>query len=537
MQTLVETNDAPTRDGRTRDAGHWLAKHSVDIVFAGLVLVAFAYAVHLTRHAYFLIDDWRLIKQGGTIGGLFKPYNDHLSIIILAIYRGSAQLFGLDYTAPRIIGLAILYAVPAAYFFTARRRFGPTVSAILALPLLWYGKHVDLFSGAFNHYLVLLAGIVCADALMRGRRADGVLLAAVAVSLLSAGGGVAVVAACVVHNACTRPWARRWIVVLVPAGLWFFWWLIEQRRLNSGGRYALSLSQTLRFMRNLAYTPFEAVALGSAVIAVLLGLAYVAYGVWTVSKGLRHGANFLAWTAANLVWSYGIANNRSVLADVNAFRYRYLALGFALLAIVPRDRVRWPSRFPLNDRRWLAAGALLLLVLGTARALVTAGDMRDSAKRLSGFGRVVRTESLVLALRPPVISDHTQMGVELGSLSAGDMRALFARYGDPIATSPARIDAQLVARHLIRAVPHARGHAPCVPVSDTVRITPAQSSRRYLWTRDAPVTIEVRRFGDRFVPLTTMPPGVGVQIAFSTVGSNAPVELRAPGACIAGTGS
>ncbi len=504
--------------------------HPVDIVFGALVLTAFGYAVHLTRRSFFLIDDWRLVQQAGSFGGLFKPYNDHLSLIILATYRACVQVLGFDYTVPRIVGLASLYAVPPAYFLIARRRFGPLVAAILSLPLLWYGEHVDLFSGAFNHYLVLLGAICCAGALMSGRRADWILGAAVSLSLLSAGGGIAVVAACLVHNACTRPQLRRWIVVLAPAGLWFAWWLFEQRRLNNAGSSGLTASQTLRFMRNLGYTPFEAVALGSALFAVLLGMAYLVYGAWTISKGTRQASNFLAWSAANLVWAYGIANNRAVLADVNAFRYRYLALGFALLAIVPCRPIVWPERVALDsDRRWVAAGVLLLLIVGTARALSTVDDMRQSASKLAAFGAAVRAQSLVLELGPSVVPDNVHMDLGMAALAARDVRALFERYGAPSQTSRMAIDEQLVDLHVIRAVAARRG-TDCTEMSEPLTVAPGLKPP-LLWSAHNPVEVQVRRFGDHFVRLATVNPGQAVQIAFAPLQSQLPLEIHAYGAC------
>ena len=121
------------------------------------------------------------------------------------------------------------------------------------------------------------------------------LAAALTLSLCSAGGGVAVAAACVVHNACTRAPVRRWLAVLGPSLLWFVWWLTANGGPTDLGPFGLSASNTVRFIRDLAYTPFDSAARGNAVVAVALLAAFVGYGIWAVSKGLRAGANFLAW--------------------------------------------------------------------------------------------------------------------------------------------------------------------------------------------------------------------------------------------------
>ena len=171
------------------------------------VVVAFSYTIGLTGQSYYFADDWRLTLQAGTFAGLFKPYNDHLSVLILGVYRGVVELVGFDYTPSRVLGFAVLFAVPLAYFLASRRRLGAFLAALLALPLIWYGRYIDLFSGSFNHYLALLGGIVCAAALNHDsddRRADWMLAVGLAFALCSAGGGVAVAAACFVHNLMTR---------------------------------------------------------------------------------------------------------------------------------------------------------------------------------------------------------------------------------------------------------------------------------------------------------------------------------------------
>ena len=118
--------------------------------------------------------------------------------------------------------------MPAAYFLDdpppVRCRRWPHCSR---LPLVWYGRYISLNPSQLNHYLALLGGIGCAAALNRGRRADWVLAGSLAFSLCSAGGGVAVAAACLVHNAlhasaaatlARRAWSRH--------SLWLVWWLI-----------------------------------------------------------------------------------------------------------------------------------------------------------------------------------------------------------------------------------------------------------------------------------------------------------------------
>ena len=461
---------------RERGFAPWLAAHAVDIVFVLLVVVAFAYTVHLTHQSFYYADDWRLITQAQSLGGLFKPYNDHFSFIILATYRLLFELFGFGYTAARVVGFAALFAVPLAYFFTTRRQFGAPLAALLALPLVWYGRYIQLFPGAFNHYLALLGGVVCAAALNRDRGADWVLAAGLVFALSSAGGGVAVAAACVVHNICTRPHVRRWLAIAIPSLLWFTWWLIEQRRLKSPGPYHLSASQTVRFMRDLGYAPFSDVALGASVVAVILLCAYIAYGVWRVSKGLRPGANFLAWSVAVLVWGYGVANQRGLLADPTVFRYRYVALGFALLAVVPRRPMAWPAHFPIaTDRRWLLAAALVLLLIGSARALSVRDDMKKSAVGFGNIGRVTRGDALLVGLGPSVVPNNFKLPFALGAIRGDQFRALLSRYGTADPSTSEAVDQQLVSLNLATAHRAGTSHAQCTALDEALQLSAGAS--------------------------------------------------------------
>jgi hypothetical protein len=522
---------------RRRPAGarSWLASHPVEIVFALLVAVAFAYSLRITRQSYFFSDDWRLITQAGSLRGMFRPYNDHLSIIILSNYRALVEVFGFAYTPFRVLGLLGLFAVPVGYFATTRRQFGAPLAALLAMPLVWYGKFVSLNASEYNHYLALLGGIGCAAALNRGRRADWVLAVALAFSLCSAGGGVAVAAACLVHHVCTRPPLRRWLAVVIPTLVWLGWWLIVVGHTSNLGRFALSTSEKVRFVRDLAYTPFESAALGFAPLAFALMVAVGAYGIWSLTKGLTAGANVLAWAVGLLVWAVGVANSRGVLARVDVFRYRYVALGMVLLAVVPRRPIGWPARFPITtDRRWLVAGAGVVLALGSARAVAVRSDMQSSATVLAQIGRSARGSALVVELGSAVIADDVALPRTLGGLRAGDVRALFAHYGRPFPTTQATVDRQLVDMGLAHSFADGTRTIRCKPLTRPFLYQPRRPFWQFVWAPNASVTVEVRLFGGRWVRLAQARSGQALRLVLPDLGVAQPWRIRAIGACRVG---
>ena len=173
------------------------------MVFAGWLW----YAQHVSHGLYFWSDDLRVIQQAGSWGRLLKPYNGALSTMSLLIDRASAEIGHLSFTPFMIAGALSLVAVPVSYYFTTRRQFGPPFAAVAAMTLLWC-REMDLRPAGLNHYLALAGGIFCAAALNRGRRADGVLAGALVISLVSAGGGLVIAGACLVHNALVRPPVR-----------------------------------------------------------------------------------------------------------------------------------------------------------------------------------------------------------------------------------------------------------------------------------------------------------------------------------------
>ncbi len=498
-------------------------------------MTAFAYTLRLSRDFYFRADDWLLIRQSGSVRGLFEPYNGHLSIIILGIYRSFAVIFGFVYTPTRVVGALSFFAIPMAFFLTTRRQFGVVLAAFLATPLAWYGRYISLNPSELNHYLALLGGIGCAAALNRGRRADRVLAAALAFSLCSAGGGVAVAAACVVHNACTRPSLRRWLAVICPSALWAVWWLVEAGRPADLGPFAMTTSQTIRYVRDLSYTPFQSLALGFTPLAVALMIAFVAYAVWALSKGLRSGANVVAWSVAFVVWAVGLASSRGTLVNVTTFRYRYVALGFVLLAVVPKRPIVWPACFPINvDRRWLNVAAVAILLLGTARALAVRSDMQDAAQLPAASGRMTRGETLVLELGPSVIPDGTVLPFALGGLRAADVRALLRKYGAPFPAVRATADQQLVDMKAVHARLDGPRHGDCTALDAPFTYRPSGSTQQYLWSSEGSFVVDIRRFGTRWVRVAQAPRGTALAIVLPSLGADQPWQIRADGACRVG---
>lgn len=436
MDGLSRTSDRDSHAPRNRHTPpiRLLLARPVEVAFGVLVVGWLVYVLQITRDYYFWADDLRLIDQAGSWRGLVEPYNGHLSIVILSVYRAATELGDLSYTPFVIAGALSLVAVPVSYFVTTRRQLGAPLAAVLAMPLLWQSG-MSFRPAELNHYLVLVGAMLCAAALNRGPAADSILTAALLLALGSAGGGAVVAAACLVHNLLVRPPLRRWLAVLVPSALWAGWWLIVADAATVGTPGTPTAAHTVRVVRDLCLSPFYDAAFGNRPVAYLLMAALLACGAMRVRRGRTASANFLAWTSAMVMWAVALVQSRGIFANAQTFRYAYLSLGFALLAVVPRHAISWPAEVPIISRRWPAAAVVVVLAFGGLSGLAVRSDLERSAGRHAVHGRDARATMRLIRRGPDCIPDEATIGF-FGLLgthgTAGQLRTMIERYGSPV---------------------------------------------------------------------------------------------------------
>lgn len=506
----------------------WLAAHPADLGFAFVVSLWMFDSLRITREYYFWADDLRLIDQGGTWSGLIDPYNGHLSVIILAVYRTIAEVFGVTFRPLQIVGVLALVAVPVSYYLTTRRSFGPVLAAVLSVPLLW--STLPLRPSSLNHMLALIGGIVCAAALNRGPRSDGVLAAALLVSLCSAGGGVVVAGACIVHSALTRAPFRRWLSVLAPVALWAAWWWFVASAATVTPRFQMNAADRARVLRDLSFSPFENLGFGVSALAIGLFAAFVFYGIKQLRGGLSQAANFIAWSTAMVFWGVALIRSRGFLVDAQTARYTYLVLGFALLAVVPHRPIAWTRRFPrVTFPLWALASAAVVLAVGAARAVYVREELQASTAYFIENGRETRGTMLVVGLEPEVIPDDTPMQF-FGTFNprpAQDVRRLTARYGSPFSSADGSVDQQLIDLGIVWSEPAGLISSSCKVDDQPRQIAPG---RILLWSADT-YAVDIRRYGDGWVRLAEGQPGQALQVTLPELHSTVPWEVRAEGTC------
>ena len=537
---------------RRRVASRWLTAHAVEMAFVAVVAGWLAYVLHLAHGRYsFWSDDLSVIRQGESWKHVLRPYNGALSATSLVLDRLAAEVGHLSFTPFILAGVSSLALVSVSYFFTTKRQFGAWLAAMLAMPLLWF-HGTTLRPANLNHLLALVGGIVCAAALNRGRRADAVLAGGLAFSLLSAGGGLVVAGACLVHNVLVRPPVRRWLAVLVPLAFYAVWYVV----VNPSARKpdAPGAAQAARLVRDLVLAPFYQVGFHRTPLAVLLMIAFLVWGAWQLRGGLADGANFISWTVALIGWGVALVQSRGSTASAELFRYGFVALGFALLAVVPRRPIRWPAAMSANRSVWALAAAVIVVGYAGVRAHDARPDLQNDARKFAELGRKARGTMLVLSLGPDVIPDDTPItfyavGVPHGT--AGEVREMVERFGTRYHANRRTIDRVLVDQRIAdsRVIGPGPGPKTCRPLTAPANVRPTSFREEelgqllpneiralgpiayQLWS-PKPFTLEVRRFGRRWVPMRNVASGTNVGVTLPVLNTSTPWQIRAPGACL-----
>ena len=310
-----------------------------------------------------------------------------------------------------ITGALSILAVPVSYFFTTKRQFGPPLAAIPTRCPCSGTTGMSLRPAGLNHFLALVGGIFCAAALDRGRRADGVIAAAARVLAVLGGRGSRRGRGPVSYTTCScdhrydggsQYWCR--------LALYGVWWVLSDPAATAGRgkRFTQHCANRPNRPANSALIPFyHAAGSASSHSAALLLVAFVAWGVMQLRRGLAAGHEL-----RGVVGRHGRMGPRpgpraaAAPWDTSTFRYAYLSLGFALLAIVPRRPISWPVSLGefepslASGCRGRRAGARRY------RALDARSGLQEFARQNTELGRKAKGTMLVLGLGPNVIPDR-----------------------------------------------------------------------------------------------------------------------------------
>jgi hypothetical protein len=485
-----------------------LGPQAVAVAFGLVVIVSAVYFIRITSDSWFVVDEWPIARQVERAQDIADPYNGHLSLTILGLYRGLLELFGFSTYLPyRVAGIVSLVAVPVAVFLVARRRVGAPTAAIMGLLLLWF-RGMSFEPGGLNHSLALLGGIVCGYALTgRGRRCDVLVAVGVTLALCSAGGGVAVAVAAVVHSLCSRATRERWLAVTVPSAAWLAWWVVavppDPKAVTD---LRPGVPELAKGAVSHAAHSFRFLALGNGVLGGVLLAAFIVYAAWRLRQGLGAAANVLAWSAGLLVWWFGLMWSRWLLIDSSpTFRYQFVSVGFVLLAVLPAGRVTLPGWASASTRNSAILATTGVLLVAAFLALSVRPDVQEFARSFAASGRVTRAQAAVALDPNATVPDDVGFGFLFANMTAGQVRQVLETYG--LGGGRGTTDELLVDIGAVRLTGGPYGPAPKGCTGLRQPISAGQEGRIDLYASAGSPKVKVRRFGTDWVTVGRLEKG------------------------------
>jgi hypothetical protein len=246
----------------SRRAGVAHETRTGDVVFgAGLASLA-VFAAWCGRGVWFFIDEWSVVTRYHD-GHWLEPFNGHLSLVPIAIYRTLLSTVGYDFVWFRLVALLCYGAVAVAVYRFARERVDPLPAAIAGLAVAWSSQaRLMIMFPLLLNFAVPMAAVVAIWILLDRDRPQtdvaasvltGVALASSAVGLLAP---IAVGADLVLRREAR---VRRWITFLPPVALWLAWYVTKaQGHTGAGG----SPSKMVSFAWREFYATFGGLAGG-----------------------------------------------------------------------------------------------------------------------------------------------------------------------------------------------------------------------------------------------------------------------------------
>ena len=388
-------------------------------------LVALATLLYLTRQTSFWADEWLWItgRRANTIGTFLRPFNEHLSLVPIAIYRVMFAVFGLRHYAPyRALAIAGHLACALLVFSYVRARLGGLIALLAGILILFLGPGWQdmLWGFQIAWSIALAAGIGALLLLDRdGGRSDIAACVLIGVSLASTSVGIAIALGIAVDVALTRRrWADAWIVA-IPLALYAIWALIY----HPGDLVASGVLTVPSYLARAAAAALSGLVGLSGLnplnetgqtleFGVPLALALVATTGWLIHRrGL--GARAVSLTVMLVVYWALVPLGRVVFSQPGNSRYIYVSCILALLLVVElaRDVVLARAQAAENGDgevggavelapgvRLSGVSIIAVLLIGAAALLSNIGILRAGAGYLRSQGRATNADLAALNL-------------------------------------------------------------------------------------------------------------------------------------------
>jgi hypothetical protein len=425
---------------------------------APLILLGHAFAgaaalfLALTWHFTFLLDTWEVLmnRRGFNADAFFKPHNEHIVVIPVAIQQLLLHIFGMDTARPEYVLLTVgLLVTDYLLFVYLRRRVGAWMALFGALLILFLGPAWELLLWPFEISLLgsVLFGLAMLLALERDDRGGDALASlslVISLGFSSLGIPFAVAAFVAILQSPRERWRGRAYVFLVPVALYALWYLgwgheaeshLSLRNVLASPRFvAESLAAGAGNLFGLGTSPVSGAAevgWGAAlVVAIVAALAWRRWqrpgfdpGLWPVAA------------AAAVNW-FLTAFSQIPGRDPSSSRYQYASCVFIVMLLA---NLLARERF---SRRALLVGAAVT-VLAIAPNLVV---LKDGRGTFEGQSNLTRADTAALEIASRTVRPDFQLGPEVAGtpglvdIFAGLYLEAVEDYG-----SPAYSEAELLA--------------------------------------------------------------------------------------------
>lgn len=506
-----------------------------------LALTAFL-MLYLTRGLTFNLDEWRMVteRRGPGAPSLLEPHNEHLSVVLLALYLGMLKLGGLDAYAFLMLPLvALQLGLGALLFVIARRRVGAGVAVAVAAFALLCGLAYEnfLLAGQAGQMFSIVAGVAAFAVLdlPPSRRNDRLLAGLMGVALASSGMGIPVVVGVTVELLLTAAGRRRLWVVAVPFGLYLVWYVFYGTSRASFDALGVSALWAWTATNHAAGAIIgeRQIEPGRDLLVILL--LVIAYRAWRID---RAGRVRLAALTVLLLTFYGLtAVSRQDIAPPSSSRYLTVGLVFLLLMLVEAAR-GW------RIRRFVPWVMLLLVWISFGKRDGNAEAFRDARTLFLQRSDRVRAslgavELLGRARVPATFEIAPNQAPFL--MAGGWFGARAGLRGNP-ADSQAEIERatpdvrEAADETLVRAGGLALG-PPVEKITDCRRPWPGDSGvvppgGVQVMAGDGRLTLRARRFGEAWfmVGVLPLPPATSVDLRPLRDASGHAYDLQARGA-------
>jgi hypothetical protein len=491
---------------------------------------------HLTRGTSFLADDWTWIdmRRGNNVATFLAPYNGHLSLVPIAIYRLMFAVVGIgNFASYRILLVVVASATGVVFFEYARHRIGEFCALLVATLLLFLGPGWNDLLQPFQiaWLIAVAAGILALSLLGRHRPAsDAAACLLVLIAVCSTSVGVALAVGIAVELALTRRrWRDAWIVggPLLLYVVWALHYHPTTIQFSAITQVPLNLAETtsagLAGVAGLSgVTPTDLTGDALTFGVPLLVLAVAALLVRATTGATAWDATrFVSLATALVTFTLMTTLARSFQSP---FESRYMYVTCVLVALVVVELARGLEVPPLGQ---LALAALTLLVV-----VSNIGVLRAAGAYLRQLG--AETDATLAAVRldrDSVASDTllTQLPLyPLVQVSAGqyfkDEHALgtpaytLAQLQHASALGQGAADDQMLSDGDVQfagAARSAAGRGACVAYRPPAVLAPGQTTvmlplnpgRVSVTAGGAPATISVRRFAPAATALGTVQTG------------------------------